>query len=233
LTRVRVAAGLVAAAALILAVGALGVEHDWWRLAHPDRARWPRWGVDVSHHQGAIDWRRVARDRQRVSFAYVKATEGGDFTDARFAENWAAARAAGLRVGAYHFFTFCRPAREQAAHFLSIVPRDADALPPAVDVEYGGNCKAPVARDAVVASLREWIALVRAATGRTPVVYATRDAYDDLLRDARLDAPLWLRSLVREPDVPAALWQFAHRARVDGITGPVDLDAAAPEVFAR
>ncbi len=45
-----------------------------------------------------------------LRFAYVKATEGGDWTDPRFEKNWREARRAGLRVGAYHFFSFCRPA---------------------------------------------------------------------------------------------------------------------------
>jgi lysozyme len=225
LTRIRATALLVVVIVGATALAMTGVQRGWWRPAHPDRARWPRWGVDVSHHQGAIDWRRVAADPQRISFAYVKATEGGDFTDPRFRDNWEGARAAGLRVGAYHFFTFCRPPREQAAHFVSVIKSVSDGdLAPAVDVEYGGNCKSPPSREAIVASLREWLAAVREATGRAPVVYATSDAWDDFVRDAAPDAPLWLRSLWREPR-EAALWQFAHRAHVDGITGFVDLDA--------
>ena len=49
-------------------------------------------------------------------------------------------RAAGLKVGAYHFFTLCRPGAEQAAYFLATVPVDTDLLPPSVDLEYEGNC---------------------------------------------------------------------------------------------
>ena len=59
-----------------------------------------RYGVDVSLHQGVIDWRRVAADG--VSFAYIKATEGGDHTDPLFAGNWERAARAGLQRGAYH-----------------------------------------------------------------------------------------------------------------------------------
>src|SRR5205807_9805596 len=66
------------------------------------------WGVDVSHHQHRIDWRKLTADK-RIGFAYVKATEGVSFVDGRFRENWSAARRAGLRVGAYHFFRLCSP----------------------------------------------------------------------------------------------------------------------------
>ena len=70
---------------------------------HPSDAAWPGQGIDVSHHQGPIDW--TALPVQGVDFAYIKATEGGDHRDTRFAENWRASRAAGVRRGAYHFFT--------------------------------------------------------------------------------------------------------------------------------
>ena len=45
----------------------------------PDRSKYPVRGIDVSHHQGSIDWQRVAADD--VSFAIIKATEGGDYVD--------------------------------------------------------------------------------------------------------------------------------------------------------
>lgn len=63
-----------------------------------------RYGVDVSNHQGVIEWERVSADG--ISFAYIKATEGGDHVDAQFYANWRAAATAGLDRGAYHFFTF-------------------------------------------------------------------------------------------------------------------------------
>src|SRR5262245_47120900 len=73
-------------------------------------------GVDVSAHQGAIDWRTLKSDG--VSFAFIKATEGGDFTDAEFASNWRESRNAGIPRGAYHFLTQCRTGLEQAKHFI-------------------------------------------------------------------------------------------------------------------
>ena len=90
-------------------------------------------GVDVSHHQGAIDWDKLAADR--VSFAYIKATEGGDWLDTRFAENWRAAKRTSIARGAYHYFSLCTPAETQAEHFIKTLgPLDND-LPPALDVE--------------------------------------------------------------------------------------------------
>jgi lysozyme len=60
-----------------------------------------RYGIDVSHHQGPIDWSEVATDD--IAFAYIKTTEGSDVIDYRFGENWAGAAGAGLDRGAYHF----------------------------------------------------------------------------------------------------------------------------------
>jgi lysozyme len=53
-------------------------------------------GVDVSNHQGEIDWPALAGSK--VAFAYIKATEGGDFRDKRFQLNWEGAKGAGWRV---------------------------------------------------------------------------------------------------------------------------------------
>lgn len=58
-------------------------------------------GIDVSHHQGLIDWAQVAGSRQR--FAIGKATNGRTFVDPNFAYNKAGAEASGLAFGAYHF----------------------------------------------------------------------------------------------------------------------------------
>ena len=149
---------------LVLAVfGAwLAAERGWWWPTHPDPDLYPVRGIDVSHHQGTIDWRRVAG--AGIGFAYLKATEGSDFTDSRFRTNWTGAAAAGLPRGAYHYFTLCTPGRAQAAHFLATVPRDAAALPPAVDLELGGNCSARPAPAAVHREVDAFLAEVARAT---------------------------------------------------------------------
>ncbi|WP_414707009.1 GH25 family lysozyme, partial [Rhizobium sp. UBA1881] len=69
----------------------------------PSLADYPIQGIDISHHQGAIDWSALAA-QPNVRFAIMKATEGGDHRDTRFAENWQAAKNAGIVRGAYHFF---------------------------------------------------------------------------------------------------------------------------------
>ena len=95
------------------------------------------YGIDVSNHQGQIDWSRVAADD--VGYAYVKATEGKTFVDAYYARNVAAAEKAGVHVGAYHFFSLCSSGRDQADAFLRTAPPRPTALPPAVDLEILGG----------------------------------------------------------------------------------------------
>lgn len=214
----------------MLALGACAALAAWWwfREYAPDRTRYPIRGIDVSHHQGSIDWPRVARDD--VAFVYMKATEGGDHRDRAFARHWRDARAAGLAVGAYHFFTFCRPGADQAKNFLAVVPVEPDALPPAVDLEFGGNCGKTPDAATMRAELDAFLDPVERAHGRPAVLYVTPEflaAYADALP---LRA-LWRRSILREPDAsaPWRLWQYHNRGRVDGIVGPVDLNVLAPE----
>ncbi len=160
----------------------------------------------------------------------MKATEGGDWIDPRFEENWREARRAGLRVGAYHFFSFCRPAADQARHFLAVVPRAPDALPPALDVELGGQCRRSPPRNEIAREVATWLSEVERVLGRRPLLYVTPEAYDRFLRGGAATGPLWVRDLLAEPALDPghawAVWQFWPRGRVHGIAGPVDLNAA-------
>ncbi|MEH3078746.1 MAG: GH25 family lysozyme [Quadrisphaera sp.] len=181
-------------------------------------------GVDVSNHQGAIDWPAVAADG--IDFAYVKASEGGDFTDDRFFENWRGARQAGLERGAYHFFTLCRPGADQAEHFLRTAAPEASALPPAVDLELAGNCAARPASEAVYGELDTFLAAVEAAWGRPAVLYVGEDWEGQYPLLDRSERPRWLVSFVGRPDQRWTVWQHAWWGRVDGVDGRVDLDVA-------
>ncbi|HYI49276.1 MAG TPA: GH25 family lysozyme [Allosphingosinicella sp.] len=222
---------LVAVGALLAILGGAGLA--LWLHAphwHPSDGSWPSQGIDVSHHQGMIDWTKLPA--QGVDFAYIKASEGGDHRDTRFAENWRASRAAGIRRGAYHFFTLCRPGADQAANFIAAVPAEADALPPAVDLEYMGNCagRRPTL-EAFHAELAAFLAAVEAHYRKPALLYLTEEFDRAYQVSARVDRPLWLRSLIFEPRFgarPWTLWQVSSFRRLDGIAGPVDWNVARP-----
>src|SRR5438477_11194724 len=79
---------------------------------YPPTAKYPVRGVDVSHHQGTIDWSAVKR--AGTSFAYIKATEGTQYQDPSFVQNWYGAAASGIVGGSYHFFTLVTAGQTQA-----------------------------------------------------------------------------------------------------------------------
>jgi len=219
----------IVATALLL-IAAIGGCLLWYAPRwHPSDRAFPMQGIDVSHHQGAIDW--AALPAQGVDFAYIKASEGGDFRDRRFAANWVGARAAGIRRGAYHFFTLCRSGAEQAANFIAAVPVEAGALPPAVDLEYMGNCDRPLSIEQFHAELAAYLRQVEAHYGQPALLYLTEEFDRAYQVSARVNRPLWLRNLVFEPRFGARPWQFwqvSNFRRLRGIQGRVDWNVARP-----
>jgi lysozyme len=215
---------LLAGAVPAVVSAAMAVGWVVWLPAYrPELREGERYGIDVSHHQGPIDWDRVARDG--ISFVYIKATEGGDFVDNRFAANWNGAEGSGLVRGAYHYFTLCTEGEDQARNFLQVVPEDPDALPPAVDLELAGNCRARPDRAAVERELSSFLALVEEATGDRAVLYVG-DAFEERYPvRASFGRPLWHRRFLRRPGVDGwVIWQVGGFAEVDGVRGRVDLN---------
>ena len=217
-----------------IAAAVIGLAGVWlaWSLAarwQPSDSRYPLQGIDVSHHQGAIDWARLPA--QGVDFAYIKASEGGDHRDPAFAANWEGARKAGIQRGAYHFFTLCRPGAEQAANFIATVPADPDALPPAVDLEFLGNCSRHISPAEFHAQLATFLHLVEGRYRKPVILYLTNEFDRTYQVSAHVDRPLWLRSLVFEPHFakrPWRLWQASNFRRLDGISGRIDWNVARP-----
>lgn len=183
-------------------------------------------GVDVSNHQGEIDWPTLARTD--IAFAYIKATEGGDFRDRRFAANWDGARRAGLPRGAYHFFTQCRSGAEQARNFMAAVPREPGALPPAVDLEHMGPCGSGAQVANLVEEIAAFMAMLQDHYGRRPILYT--DAVFDAayLWGHFTRETFWTRSIVLPPWFRTSqwlIWQYHNCGRRAGVVGPVDLNA--------
>ncbi len=193
------------------------------RPAEAHRGRHLLRGIDVSHYQGAINWRGVARDN--VAFAYIKATEGVTGRDPEFARNWQGARRAGLRVGAYHYFIFCRSAWAQARNFLAVTPRTAGGLPPAVDLEPARSCPARLTGEEVRRELDAYLAIVEARQRRHAVLYVTPQFYAAYGRYLP-KRPMWRRSisLTATPNGSWTFWQYGSQGRISGVGTPVDLN---------
>lgn len=185
-----------------------------------DRSRFPVKGIDISAHNGAVDFERVRDDS--VSFVLIKATEGVDFCDAMFDRNVADAHAAGLKVGAYHFFRFETPGHLQAYGFLTAVGNSSIDLPLAIDVENWKNAD-DVPEQEIINQLAQMINVLREA-GYRVMIYTNKEGYDQYVKGNFDDVDLWLSSLGAEPDADWRLWQHSHRGRVDGIDGHVDIN---------
>lgn len=186
-------------------------------------------GVDVSRWQGEIDWAKL-RSRG-ANFAYIKATDGGDHLDPMFKKNWRRAQAAGLKRGAYHFFYWCRTAGEQADWFIRNVPREADALPPVIDVEYNGesSCKRRLSPARVREKMQVFMDKLERHYGQRPIIYTAPDFYRDNLDGAFPNHPFWLRSVAAHPSkvYPGRkwiFWQYSGSGLSHGVDGRIDLN---------
>lgn len=205
----------------------------WERLDTSVRSQGAPWGIDVSHHQGTIDWRKVKNAGCR--FAFMKATEGGTFVDRTFKRNREQAGELGIVTGAYHFFRTRTSLDAQMDNFASALGTvNPGELSPVLDIEVPSQwTHLPVAeRNELVL---DFIEGMRTRLGRNikPIVYLSPSFADDILRnDARLkDHPLWLAhyTSAAQPRTPRPwstwkFWQWTERGRCDGISTAVDLN---------
>ena len=188
----------------------------------------PVQGIDVSKYQGDVDWQAVAGSG--VRFAWIKATEGGDYLDEKFRQNWELAGAAGVVRGAYHFMYWCRAASQQAAWFVANVPNDPSALPPVLDVEWNPqsrSCPHKRPRAEAIADMKVVLDGMERAYGKRPVIYTSVDFHRDVMQGEFEDYPIWVRSVKYHPSVKYGerrwhFWQHTATGTIPGITGYVD-----------
>ena len=200
---------------------------------HPgvNRARaLPIQGLDVARYQGRIDF--DAARNGGTHFVYMKSTEGKDYIDPNFRDNWSRARQAGVARGAYHFMTWCSLASEQAAWFVRNVPNDPDALPPVLDLEFNNHskCKNRHDREDVLEKVRVMLAAMEAHTGKVPIIYTDINFHRDVMAGEHFDNAFWLRSTAAEPHHKYSsrqwmFWQWTQTGTMSGIHVEVDRNA--------
>lgn len=204
--------------------------HEW---AGKTPWHYPIHGTDVSKYQTTIDWVK-ARD-SGISFAFIKATEGGDMLDNKFAEHWGASHQAHVKRSAYHFYYFCRPAIEQARWYIKNVPVDPAALPPVLDMEWNPlspTCKLRPDPAVVRKEMLIYLKAVEKHYGKKPIIYTTVDFFDDNNLSLIKGYPFWLRSVAGHPDEkygphPWTFWQYTGTGIIPGIAGDADINVFA------
>ena len=182
-------------------------------------------GIDVSKHQGNINWETVRKDT-KIQYVYIKATEGSDMVDEQYTKNLRAARKAGLKVGSYHYLTNKSSVTNQFKNFANNAPRDEQDLIPVIDVEVCRQWNSQQLRD----SLKVFANMVEDYYGCKPIIYTYESFFKKHLGLAFADYPIFIAKYSRtSADVPNIngvkwiLWQYSESGRVNGITGNVDL----------
>lgn len=218
----NIAIAIVAVTALLI-LGAMAVRILHHRVAHIDVPRdvYPVKGIDISAHNGNIDFAAVAADT--VEFVYIKASEGENFRDSLFNRNYTGACRQGLRVGAYHYFRFDREGWRQGRNFLETVRNLRFDLPLAIDVEEWGNASSFDTQEVEV-QLRDMVDYLL-EYGRKVIIYTNRDGYNRFIRFRFDNLPVWISSFSPRPlDADWSLWQHSHTGKVRGIEGFTDLN---------
>lgn len=194
----------------------------------PDRDLYPTRGIDISAHNGTIDFDKVKR--AGYDFVIIKATEGTDFKDSMFADNLRRAREAGLKVGAYHFFRFDTDGELQAINLLhSLRYRELD-FPVIIDVERSGNPEGHEPR-VIISRLHAMLGCLE-DENIDIMLYSNKDDYNRYLKDNFNRYPLWISSFtVPETGLEWTMWQYSHRGNVDGVKGKVDLNTIKAEFY--
>lgn len=207
------------------------VQGDSRPHAGVDRGRnMPIQGIDVARYQENVDFAAARSDG--IRFVFMKATEGKDYIDPNFARNWERARKAGMPRGAYHFMNWCSSAEEQAAWFIRMVPNDADALPPVLDLEWqnGSRCRNTASRAETLGKVRLMLTAMERHTGKLPIIYVDINFHRDIMENETFPNMFWLRSTATEPqdryqNRTWTFWQWSQTGIVRGVRGDVDRNA--------
>ena len=183
-------------------------------------------GIDVSHHNGKINWKQVPD----VDFVYVKATEGTTYVDPMYKQNIKGARAKKLRVGAYHYFRTTSPVQKQFENYkLHVKKSDIDMIP-MVDVEECKKWSTVQFQD----SLMRFIQLVKSHYGKAPMIYSVNTLYNRYCAPRFNNYHLMIgRYGINEPVIKGkgiyTIWQKSEKGVLNGIVKRVDIGVFHPK----
>lgn len=179
-------------------------------------------GIDVSNHQGRIDWNTVSKD-ENVQFVYIKATEGATYVSPTFESNIREARKAGMKVGCYHFLRATSYIHDQFKNFTDYCKQEEQDLAPLIDIEVKGRWTPAQ----LVDSLQLFADMLEKHYGRRPVIYTSANFYNKYLSVQFSKYELFIAKYSEEEPLlndgtDYTLWQYTDGGSVNGIRTDVD-----------
>lgn len=210
--------GAIALALLLAAFAVWSFVSGW----APSRDEYKVQGIVVNETNGKPDWAQLGATG--VDFAYLTAVEGARGRDRSFQSNLDAVQQAGIRFGAVHHFDICRLASDQATLFITTVPRNERALPPAVQLDFSETCTGRPNRALILSELATFLNQIEAHSGTPAILLLTPEFEKEYQVSSAIDRTVWLEGNWFLPDYSARPWVMwtANTARhVAGVDGPV------------
>lgn len=195
-------------------------------------------GVDVSAHQGPVDWEQVrsaGMEFAMVRLGYRGYTTGGVYTDEYAQDNLKGARKAGLKIGAYFYSQALTPeeAAQEAAACIRVLQGMELDLPVVFDWEYVSKEARTGAMDrqTLMACVETFCSAIKAA-GYEPMIYFNPALAESLLELEELTQYRWWLAMYSDRMTwPHAveMWQYTAEGTVPGIEGNADINLWFPQ----
>lgn len=188
-------------------------------------------GVDVSRHQGIIDWDKFLED-EHSDFAIIRAGFGKNNIDAQAVRNVAECERLGIPYGLYWFSYALTPemARREAEYLYDFVGKHKPSYPLVYDFEYDTVTHAvkngvKISRDFVLNCTEQFCHRLE-ELGFYAMFYCNNDYYQRYYQASKVAEKydMWYARYATSPGRPVTLWQTSESGRVKGIQGKVDLD---------
>lgn len=179
-------------------------------------------GIDVSKHQGTIDWVTV-KNTGRVDFAILRAGYGNGNKDAMFERNYLECKKNGIPVGAYWYLysTTAKGALEEAKAFEQVLYGKQIDLPIFLDIEEKKTFDSGNASEIV-----DTFCSYLESKGFYIGVYCSKYWLNTYLPRVTARWAGWVAQWSDKCTFsqPYLIWQKSEKGKIAGITGNVDLD---------
>ena len=184
------------------------------------------YGIDVSHHQGKIEWEKVKKwKNKKLDFVYIKATEGATYIDKTYKTNIKEAKENDFLVGSYHYFRTTSSIENQFQNFIKTIDKSKQDLIPLIDVEEKTNWT----NKEFHKNFKAFLNMVENYFGQKPMIYTVNSFYNLNLSGKYKEYHFLIgRYGENAPNMRDkaswTIWQFSETGKVEGIPQNVDID---------